>query len=155
VTFAADTIGLGDLSRFALTVAGTYTVTISSANPTIATFPPLVYSLTVNPGPAAKLGFGVPPSDVPANTTMSPPVTVLVQDTYGNTVTTSSASITLAPDPTTSTGVTGSGFGPTTAVNGVATFTGVKFTSAPRTGVKLVATSGALTSALSTGFAIK
>jgi hypothetical protein len=156
VTFAADTIGLGDLSRFALTVAGTYTVTISSANPTIATFPPLVYSLTVNPGPAAKLGFGVPPSDVPANTTMSPPVTVLVQDTYGNTVTTSSASITLALDATSiGAGVTGSGFGPATAVNGIATFTGLKFAPTGKTGVKLVATSGALTSALSTGFAIK
>jgi hypothetical protein len=156
VTFAVDTIGLGDLSRFALTVAGSYTVTISSANPTVATFPPLVYSLTVNPGPAAKLGFGVAPSDVPANTTMTPPVTVLVQDTYGNTVTTSSASITLALDATSiGAGVTGSGFGPVTAVNGIATFTGLKFAPTGKTGVKLVATSGALTSASSAGFAIK
>jgi hypothetical protein len=83
-------------------------------------------------------------------------VTVLVQDTYGNTVTTSSASITLALDATSiGAGVTGSGFGPVTAVNGIATFTGLKFAPTGKTGVKLVATSGALTSALSTGFAIK
>src|SRR5439155_727027 len=49
----------------------------------------------VTPGPANKLAFSQQPTDTLATATISPAVTVTVQDSFGNTVTTSAASITM------------------------------------------------------------
>ena len=73
-------------------------------------------------GARDHLAFGVQPSAVLVGTTINPSVTVLVQDTYGNTVTSSTASISLGLG-----GGTGnlSSTAPVNAVNGVATFSGL------------------------------
>jgi hypothetical protein len=151
-TFVADTIGISDVSKIAekITIAGSYTVTFASGN-TNVTFPTLTYNITVNPAAAAKLAFGGLPTSVKNNTVVSPAVTVLVQDQYGNTVTSSSAGILIGVDPSTGPGVTASG-NTATAVNGVATFSSFKLTSTaalPQSGVQLKATSTPLASPFS------
>jgi hypothetical protein len=155
--FVADTIGLADVSKIAaqLDTAGTYTVTFASAT-TPATFAAtLTYTITVNPAAAAKVVFVVGPSPVTANAVMSPAVTVAIQDSFGNLVTSSTASVTIGVDQATGAGVSATGSTLTVAaVNGIATFSNLKF-SPIKTGVRLTATSGTLTSALSGTFNIQ
>jgi hypothetical protein len=147
--FLADTIGLVKVSTVVpvVTVAGTFTVTIASGN-TAVSFPSLTYTVTVLPAAAAKLGFGQVPTSASATAVLSP-VTVNVQDSFGNTVTSSSAAVTISLESTTGAGETLTGGGPVTAVNGVATFTGLKIAPAKTSGVRVLATSGTLTSVLS------
>ena len=156
-TFVADTIGLGDLSKIAqsLTVAGTYTVVIQSGG--TATFPSLTYTVTVNPAAASKLTFVQgPPPVIASNVVLSPAVTVAIQDQFGNTVASSTATVAIQVDVNTGSGVTSTG-SPTSvaAVNGVATFSGLKYSvTAQKVGVKLIAGSTGLTSVLSAGSTI-
>ncbi|MEW6511419.1 MAG: hypothetical protein AB1428_10710, partial [Bacteroidota bacterium] len=53
-------------------------------------------SFTVDPGPAAQLTFGVQPSNTVAGATMSPAVTVRIEDANGNLVTTDTRNVSLA-----------------------------------------------------------
>jgi hypothetical protein len=148
-TFVVDTIGLGNLALIAsqLTVAGSYTVVIASANPGVI-FPSLTYTVTVNPAAAARLVFVAGPTSVSANTVMSPAVTVAIEDSFGNVVTTSTASVSIGVDPVSGAGVTPSGTLTVAAVNGLATFSTLKF-SPSKPGVKLSATTSGLATVLS------
>src|SRR5439155_663711 len=78
--------------------------------------------------------------------------TVTVQDIFGNTVTSSSAVISLAIGTNPSGGVL-SGAATVTAVNGVATFSNLSINRAG-SGYTLTASSGGLTGATSTSFSI-
>ena len=107
-------------------------------------------SFTLNVGPAAALAFvQQPAASVDAGSNFGTPVSVRVVDASANTVTGSSASITLG-----GTGVTVSG---TTSVNasaGVATFSAVTFSGTAGAGKTLSATSSGLTSATSNSFTL-
>ncbi|MDC0714749.1 S8 family serine peptidase [Stigmatella sp. ncwal1] len=103
----------------------------------------------VEPGPAAALTFLTQPSTTASGALITPSVRVALQDAHGNTVTTSSAALTLAletPVP----GATLGGTKTVAALNGVATFADLTVDK-KGTGYLLKASSGAL-SATSAGF---
>jgi hypothetical protein len=130
---------------FMATTAGTYTVSGVSSPLTTATD-----SIGVNAGSATKLAFATQASSVVAGATMSPAVTVEVQDQYGNRVTTATDLVALAFGNNAGSG-TLTGGSAVNAVSGVATFSGLSVNKAA-TGYTLSATSGALTGATSSGF---
>src|SRR6185369_1676432 len=69
-----------------------YTLAASSSGLTGATSA----GFNINPGAASKLAFTVQPTNTTAGVSVSPALQVTVQDPFGNTVTSSSASITVA-----------------------------------------------------------
>jgi hypothetical protein len=103
-------------------------------------------------GPAATLAFGTQPTNTVANATISPAVTVLVEDAGGNVVQSSSASVTLAIG-TNPGGGTLSGTKTVSVSGGVATFSDLSINNAGA-GYTLSAASGSLTGATSGAFAI-
>src|SRR5437667_176154 len=125
-----------------------YTLTVSSSGLTGATSD--TFNITV--GAAAQLVLGTQPSNARAASSITPAVTVQVQDAGGNVVTGSTASVTVAIGTNPSSG-TLSGTTTVSAVNGVATFSNLSIDKAG-TGYKLTATSGTLTSATSSAFNI-
>lgn len=145
-TAAVNTVnGVATFGDLSLNRTGAdYTLVASSPPFTTATSA----AFDVTPGAAARLAFVQQPSNVVAGAAMVPAVSVEVQDALGNRVTTSSAAVTVAltaPGGATLTG------GTTTAVNGLATFS----LSVNRTGTyTLTATSGALTSTVSSSFTV-
>jgi Asp/Glu/hydantoin racemase len=146
-TATTDANGRATSNTFtANTVAGTYTVGASAPGTGTASF-----SLTNNPGAAVKLVFTQQPSTpTVAGVAFTTQPKVAIQDTYGNTVTGNTSSVTLA--------VTGGGAtvtcttNPLPAVSGVASFAGCKMTAAGS--YTLTATDGSLTSARSNSFTI-
>src|SRR5262249_7625700 len=104
----------------------------------------------VTPGPATKVVFTQQPTAVVAGDTISPAVTVTVQDAGGNTGTASNPSITLTIS-TNPGGGTLSGTVTVNAVNGIATFTNLSIDKAG-TGYRLAASSSGLTGATSNTF---
>jgi len=133
--------------------------TISSANPGTCAGSTLVSEIlqvetTLQAG-ATKLGFVVQPATTTASgTVIAPSIQVAFQNAAGNTVTGASASISL--DILSGTGATGAsvtGTAVQSATAGIATFDDISIDKAG-SDFKLVATSGALSSAVSAVFAI-
>ncbi len=125
-----------------------YTLTASATGLTGATSG----TFNITPGAGNKLAFGVqPPASTAAGASMTPPFTVLVEDSDGNTVTTSTATVTLAiganPASGTLTGTSAN------AVAGVATFSASSINNVG-TGYTLAASSTGLTGATSNTFNI-
>jgi autotransporter-associated beta strand protein len=118
VSMGSQGMGLG-VGR--MNVAGSYTITAAGGSFTGSAAP-----LTITPAPAVKLAFASQPASTATGNTL-PPVTVQVQDAYGNVITTDNTdavSLGIATGP----GSGAPGFTPgstTTAIvhNGVATFT--------------------------------
>ena len=142
--------GLATFNTLSINNAGTgYTLRATATGLTSATSS--AFNITV--GGAAKLGFVQQPTQTSGGATISPAVTVEVQDAGGNRVTGATNSVTLAigvnPEP----GAALSGTNPVSAVNGLATFSNLSIDSAG-TGYTLVATSGGLTQATSSTFNI-
>jgi hypothetical protein len=104
-------------------------------------------------GPAAKLSFTTQPVSTPATAAMSPSVVVEIEDALGNTVTSSTALVSLAIGANPALG-TLSGNKPVNAVAGVATFSRASIDKAGK-GYTLSATSSGLTSATSVAFDIQ
>jgi hypothetical protein len=78
------TSGKAEFKYLSINKAGTgYTLTASSGNLTPATSAPF----NVSPGTPAKLAFSIEPSGGKAGEPLTPAPEVIVQDTYGNTVT--------------------------------------------------------------------
>jgi hypothetical protein len=103
--------------------------------------------------PAIKLAVSVQPSDAASGIAITPPIQILVQNNKSETVTGSSAPVTLAITPGTGpAGATPSGQLIVSAVNGVATFNNVRIVQ-PGT-YSLTATSGSLTPATTSTFTI-
>jgi hypothetical protein len=142
--------GVATFSNLSLSAAGTgYTLTAAASGLTGAT------SGTFNVaafGIASKLAFLVQPSNANINTVITPAVQVVVQDAQGNTVTSSTASVTLAIG-TNLGSATLAGTPTQAAVSGVATF-GDLALNAVGSGYTLNATSGVLASATSSPFNI-
>ena len=101
---------------------------------------------------AAKLVFGQQPTSAPAGASLSPAVTVLVQDAYGNMVSGDTSTVTLAII-TNPGGGTLAGTATAAAVNSVATFSNLSIDKAG-SGYVLTASDGTLSSAASNGFNI-
>ena len=141
--------GTATFSNLSIDKAGTgYTLTASSAGLTGATSS--AFNITV--GTATKLVFGTQPSNATAVSSITPAVTVQVQDAGGNVVTGSTASITIAIGTNPSSG-TLSGTTTVNAVSGVATFSNLSIDKAG-TGYTLTASSSGLTGATSSAFNI-
>jgi hypothetical protein len=141
--------GVATFSGCSLDKATSYTLKATSGTITDSTTHP---SITISVGPATKLGFGTQPSNTQAGSSISPAVTVQVQDAGGNVVTSSSASIGVAIG-TNPGGGTLSGTTPVNAINGVATFSDLSINKTG-TGYTLSATSTGLTTATSSNFNI-
>ena len=80
---------------------GTFTVTLKTAGSQTVTANGTssitgLQTVTVTAGTATKLAFGVQPTSTASGASISPSITVLAQDAFGNTDTTSAASVTLA-----------------------------------------------------------
>jgi hypothetical protein len=126
---------------------GTYTLTATASGLTSA----VSASLTIAVGPATKLAFTASPSSTTGGTVFGTQPVVAVQDAGGNTVTTSSAAVTLTI--TTPNGATLTcNSNPTNAVAGVATFAGCKIGKSGT--YTLTAASSGLTNGVSTSFTI-
>jgi hypothetical protein len=146
----AASAGVATFADLSINKTGTgYTLVASSSGLTSATSS--TFNVTV--GAAAKLGFTQQPSGGTAGVAWTTQPKVAIQDALGNTVTTSTASVTLAI--TSGTGTSGAVLtcttNPRAAVSGVATFAGCKIDRAG-TGYTLTATAAGLTGAVSNAF---
>jgi hypothetical protein len=142
--------GIATFSNLSVGTAGTYTLTATSPSLTSATSASFVITALGGsaPPPPVKLAFLQQPTNASTGATIAPAVTVVVQDSNGNTVPT-------AVNPVTLTLVGGTGMGGTLSVipkNGIATFNNLSVSNA---GIyTLAATSTSLVPAVSTGFTI-
>jgi len=109
-------------------------------------------AFTVVPGSANKLAFSVQPGTSNAGSAISGPPTVVVQDSFNNTITSSTASIAVAIGTNPAGGIL-SGTTPKNATSGVAAFSDLSINQ-PGNGYTLTATSAGLTSATSATFNI-
>jgi hypothetical protein len=142
------TAGIAAFAGCAVNKAGTYTLTATSGTLTSA----VSTSFTISVGPAAKLAFTTQPSGAIVNTAFTTQPVVTVQDAGGNTVTTSTAPITLAITEQQGNPTLTCTENPKNAVFGVTAFSGCKIS---RTGNRtLTATSNGLTAAVSETFPV-
>src|SRR4029077_15204525 len=109
-------------------------------------------AFNISAGAAAKVVFTVQPSDAAAGVASTPAVQVAVQDALGNTVMTSTSSITVAIGTNPASG-TLSGTMTVAAISGVATFSTLSLNKAG-TGYTLTGSATGLTGATSTAFNI-
>ncbi len=141
--------GVATFSGVAIDRAGNgYTLSASATGLTGATSS----TFNVPPAPASKLGFVVQPTDAVAGAAITPAVKVAVQDMFGNTITTSTASVTLAIAANPG-GGTLSGTKTVAAVAGLATFSDLSIDKAG-VGYRLSASASGLTGAFSNQFTI-
>jgi hypothetical protein len=123
---------------------GDYTLTASDGSLT----PAVSSTITLSAGPASQLVFTVEPPAT-ATTSTSFPISVSVEDAYGNVVLTDTSTVTLSPnsDPTPGDTLTCSGTGTNgdslAAVNGVASYSGCYITGTSGNSDSITATDSA------------
>ncbi|MHB8460920.1 MAG: beta strand repeat-containing protein, partial [Candidatus Limnocylindrales bacterium] len=145
---ATASSGIATFSTLSINNAGVgYTLFASGASLSGATSA----SFTIV-GPATKLAFTTQPSTTSVGASITPAVTVAVQDVNGQVVTTSSANVTVALGANPGGGTLG-GTLTVAAASGVASFGNLTMSNSG-VGKTLVATSGSLTSATSNPFTI-
>ncbi len=135
---------------------GTFSATLRTAGPQSITATDSVTgtitgtqsSLTVTPLSASKVAFGQQPTTTKAGTFIAPAITVQVEDTYGNVITSSTVSITVAIATNPPGNASLSGTRTLNAINGIATFNNLSI-DLTGTGYTLSATSSGLTSGMS------
>jgi hypothetical protein len=138
--------GVATFSNLTIDKAGTgYTLSATSSPLTSATSS----SFNVTAGSATQLLFTVQPSNVPANSSISPAVQVSIEDAQGN-VTSATTQVTVAIGSNPASG-TLSGTVAVNAVNGVATFSTLSINTIG-TGYTLTASASPLTPATSNSF---
>ncbi len=143
----AAAAGIATFAGCKINLAGSgYTLTATSPGLSNA----LSSSFDVAVGPASKLVYTQGPSAVTAGQTISPAVTLSVQDAGGNLASTSNATVTMAIS-TNPGGGTLSGTTSINAVNGIVTFSNLSINRSAN-GYKLTASSTGLTSAASAAF---
>jgi autotransporter-associated beta strand protein len=141
--------GVATLSTLSIDKAGTgYTLAASSAGLSGATSS--AFNITV--GAAAQLALTTAPTGAVVSAPLGTQPAVTVQDVNGNTVTSSSAAVTVAIGTNLSSGAL-SGTTTVIAVNGVATFSGLNINKVGN-GYTLTAASGGLAGATSPAFNI-
>jgi hypothetical protein len=139
--------GVATFSNLILDAAGSYAFSASANSLTSATST----TVTVNPAAASKLFVSQAPATATAGQAINPAVTVSVEDAYGNAVTSSKSTITLAVSSGPGAFASGSTLS-AAAVNGVATFSKLILDTAGS--YILSATSGSLTAAKSTSITV-
>ena len=139
--------GLATFSNLQINAAGSYILRATDDNPNLD---PGFAPITINGGAPASLAFVQQPTEVAAGATISPAVTVAVEDANGNIVARNTSTVTL----TLSGGIFAGGAttAAASAVNGVATFSGLVIV-APGT-CTLTASDGILTGIASSSFAV-
>jgi hypothetical protein len=139
--------GMATFNNLTIITAGNSTISASDGN-----LPGTSFSVTIAPAAASKLAFQQsPPASGTTGVTLSPAVTVAVEDAYGNVIVTdNSSTVTL----TLNTGIfaNGNSTASAAAVNGVATFSGLVINTAGN--YTLTASDGSLTTVTSGIFAI-
>ena len=110
-------------------------------------------TVVITVGPAAKLAFTQQPNGGASTVVWSTQPTVTVQDAGGNTITGSTASITLAIGTNPNSGTLACTANPKSAVAGIAAFAGCQIDKAGA-GYTLTASSGVLTGATSSSFTV-
>jgi hypothetical protein len=139
--------GVATFSNILFDVAGAYTLKATATGLTTV----ISGAITINSAAASQLVFARQPANVAAGAASAPAITVDVEDSFGNLVTTSSAKVTLAIKS----GPAGSELSGTlnvAAQTGVATFSNVLLDTAGK--YKLTATHGTLTAAKSSKFTV-
>ena len=128
---------------------GTAVITVTVSDGQLST--PTNFQLTVNTGTATKVVFTTQPGNATAGSSIAGPTTATVQDSLGNTVTSSTASITVAigSNP----GGALSGTTTKSASGGVATFNDLSLNKSG-TGYTLAVSAAGLTGATSSAFNI-
>ena len=147
-TFAVGAVnGVATFSNLSINKVGTgYTLTANATGLLTAASTPF----NVTAGTASKLVFSVPPSNVAAGASITPAVTVTIEDASGNTVTSATNTVTIAIGTNPASGTLG-GTLAIAAVNGVATFSNLNINNAG-TGYSLTASATGLSGATSTAF---
>ncbi len=140
--------GVATFAGCAIDKKGTYALRATAAGLTGASST----SLPVSVGPATQLGFTVNPSTTAVNTSFAAQPKVAIQDAGGNTVTTSSASVTLTITPPAPGATLRCSKNSRTTSSGVANFSRCKINKAGT--YTLTAKSPSLASAVSTPFGI-
>ena len=137
--------GIATFSNLSLTKTGSFTLKATDGTLTAATS----NSFTITPATASKLVFAGTPATELAGKAISPAVVVDIEDTFGNIVTTSSASVamTIATGGSTLTGTTS-----VAAKAGVATFSNLVLTKLGKYTLKAAAS--AVTAATSGSFSV-
>ena len=137
--------GVATFSNVQLDMAGSYTLSASDGSLTPATS----NSLAIAPASASQLAFSQQPSNAVAGATDSPAVSVNVEDSFGNIVTTDSSTValTVASGPGSAGGTLS-----VSAVNGLATFANISFNTAGT--YTLTATDAALAPATSNNLTV-
>ena len=132
--------GIATFSGLSINTAGTgYTLTASST-PSYTAATSAAFNITSAVGPPAKLAFVQGPSNTAAGATMTPAVTVAVEDANGNVETSDNATQVSLAIGTNPAGGTLSGGGAVTVSSGIATFSGLSINTAG-TGYTLTASS--------------
>ncbi|MGQ0508588.1 MAG: kelch repeat-containing protein [Myxococcaceae bacterium] len=146
-TSLAASSGVTTFSNLSLNRAGTgYTLQATAAGLTSATS----NGFDIAAGGAARVAFLTPPSNVVAGSSIAPAVRVAIQDAAGNTVTSSSATVTVAIGSNPG-GATLAGTTSAAASAGIATFSNLSLADAA-TGYTLTTASAGLTGATSSAF---
>lgn len=141
--------GLATFSSLSINRTGSgYTLQASANGLTGATS----NAFDITTGPASRLAFDVQPSNVAAGGAIAPAIRVVVQDASGNTVISSSASVTLSLGANPG-GATLGGDVTANAANGIATFSNVTLDRIG-SGYTLVASSAALDGGTSEPFEV-
>jgi len=149
-TSVAAVGGVATFSNLTISAVGSGCTLTATASPALTPDTSVAFDITALP--ASKLAFSVQPSKTAPNTAISPAVTVLIQDSANNTITTSTATVTLAIGANPGSG-TLAGTTSVAAVAGVATFSNLSINSIG-TGYTLTASSSGLTGATSNTFNI-
>jgi hypothetical protein len=140
--------GVATFDDLSIPVAGSYTLSASaqSAAPAVST------GVNITPGPAAQLGFVQQPTETAAGAIVGSPVTVAVEDSYGNVITTDRSHIRLSLGSGPAHGVLRGAGGAVKVHGGIATFSRLSFKVAGD--YTIVARDGVLTAATSNSFTI-
>jgi hypothetical protein len=147
-TATTNAAGIATVGSWTLgTVAGSDTLTATAPG---FSGSPLTITASAVPGPSTQLVFGTQPSDVVPGQFISPAVTVLVEDRFGNVVTSDSSTVSIALSSNPNNAVL-KGNTTVQAVNGRASFANLNL-STFGAGDILVATDGSLSPATSQPF---
>jgi Subtilase family/Divergent InlB B-repeat domain len=148
LTQSTDASGIATFGNLSINLAGSKTLRATS---NARTTDSVAFNITA--GTASKLGFGQQPPTTTFGQTINPPVTIQVQDSLGNVITTDngrSVAIAIGSNPG---GGTLSGTTSATTVNGIATFSNLSIDKVG-TGYTLTASSPGLTGVTSSTFNI-
>ena len=141
-----DTNGVATFGNLSVNLAGSKTLTASSAPAT----PVTSSAFTISPAAASQVAFVQQPSNATAGVAIAPAMTVQLRDSFGNDV--AAAGVTVAISLTTGAGTLGGTTNNATDAAGVATFNDLSIDLSGSK--KLTAASSGLSSAESSGFTI-